>query len=220
MPRRGWIARWVTGCMRLAKIGIIQWGVHGGVIDWEGHSSESFAYLHLVCPFENQLNDCDAASSTSPTTPFWCSSNTTHRRSQQPVPPGTHLYTRYSRLSLSLASPPTRFSRNPTRNPTKTNCPSQTITPLRPDMAVVSKPLNPSCIRKTVPWRATMPRNDSSATPGLGRPLLRGGPWGGEREVGDVQEVSAGVVLVLRLGDESGGRWTIVWELQMMLWGL
>jgi hypothetical protein len=23
------------------------------VIDWEGHSSESFAYLHLVCSFEN-----------------------------------------------------------------------------------------------------------------------------------------------------------------------
>jgi len=28
-------------------------GVHGGVIDWEGRSSESFIYLHLVCPSEN-----------------------------------------------------------------------------------------------------------------------------------------------------------------------
>jgi hypothetical protein len=53
MPRRGWIARWVTGCMRLTRIGTSDEKVHGGVIDWEGHSSESLTYLHLVCPFEN-----------------------------------------------------------------------------------------------------------------------------------------------------------------------
>ena len=28
-------------------------GVHGGVIDWEGRSSESFVYLHLACPSEH-----------------------------------------------------------------------------------------------------------------------------------------------------------------------
>jgi hypothetical protein len=92
---------------------------------------------------------------------------------------------------------------------------AETIKPLRLNMAVASKPLTLSCMCKTVPQRATTPSIHSVTTPGTRMPTTLGRTWVEKEKWKTFRRTcgSSGAVA----GNELGGRWTIGWELWMML---